>query len=207
MFGNMKPIDQLDALSRLHDTAYARYSDYGHRAAADILYSREADKLVGAFPQLASYAVNYGNQTLRAASGLAKGFFSAGPLGALYGAVRNMLDLMDLTTNQDAYIKDILSLYESDPNPSLQQIETLLSTQPVYNPLVGTNPPVYTGSSGLVECPKPVYTATGYATSSLDAAEHIGSNVPVVYDPVFLSTYGEAFGRRKGNKWRKRRSL
>lgn len=113
-FGTTKPKDELDSLSRLHDSAYAKFSDYGHRAAADAIYNGEATKLKGLFPEIAKNVVLYGNQVGRSASELIKGA-SYGPLGFLYGAVNNMYNLNDYMLNNSKYKKEVLDYYKNDP--------------------------------------------------------------------------------------------
>jgi hypothetical protein len=71
-FGTTDPQSELDALSRLHDTAYAHYSDRGHREAADLIYAREAKRLGEKYPELIGNIVQYGNYTGRQAVQLAK---------------------------------------------------------------------------------------------------------------------------------------
>lgn len=99
-FGKSNPQSKLDALSRLHDTAYATYSDYGHRTAADSLYKKESDKLVGLFPKLAGHAVVYGNKIAQAAS---------------TDPFTNALNLYDYMLNEKKYKKEIQALYATDP--------------------------------------------------------------------------------------------
>lgn len=113
-FGKTAPKDKLDALSRLHDSAYAKYKDYGHRVAADSIYNQEAKKLVGKFPSLAGDLVVYGNQTGRSVSNLASNA-SYGPLGFVYGAVKNMYNLNDYMVNQKKYAREVSDYYDTDP--------------------------------------------------------------------------------------------
>lgn len=119
LFGTATPKDKLDALSRLHDSAYAKYSDYQHRVAADRIYNKAAKKLVGQFPQLAGSLVLYGNQTSRATSNLARGL-TYGPLGFLGGALENMWNLNDTMFNGDSYITEVQDFYATDPYQELQ---------------------------------------------------------------------------------------
>lgn len=136
LFGDAEPKDKLDALSRLHDTAYAKYKDYGHRQAADKIYNEAAKKLVGQFPSLAGNLVLYGNQAGRAASNLASGL-AYGPLGFIYGAVENMVDLNDIMINGDKYAKDINDLYETDPKKNFIGDELLPTLQNPTTTLLG----------------------------------------------------------------------
>lgn len=131
-FGDAPPLHELDALARLHDTAYARYKDSAHRAAADELFAEEAEKLKKKYgpnwagnPQVAAKLVRYGNHTIRAASrvggNVATGFKYGGPLGAvgglLYSGLQNIKQSHDMITGN--YLrkerKDLLSLFSKDP--------------------------------------------------------------------------------------------
>jgi hypothetical protein len=123
-FGESEPQSELDALSRLHDTAYAHYKDRAHREAADAIYAREAKKLVGKFPELAGNVVQYGNYTGRQATKLASdvGQFSFIPgLGPVYGlakfAIGNILDSQKRIdgTHLAKELKHIEQLYARDP--------------------------------------------------------------------------------------------
>jgi hypothetical protein len=113
-FGDVDPKSQLDVLSRLHDTAYATYSDFGHRTAADAIYDAEAKKLEALFPQLAGSIVLYGNQLERSLTNLVSGMYS-GPLGFIVGAAKNMYNLNDYMINEKRYKAEVNALYASDP--------------------------------------------------------------------------------------------
>lgn len=146
-FGTAEPQSQLDALSRLHDTAYAHYSDREHREAADMWYNTEAKKLAGQFPELAGSVVLYGNYTSRQASQLASdiGKFSFLPgLGAIYGAAKfvgtNLVNSQKMING--TYLKkekqDVLKLFETDP--ALQRKP--ISQRPAFVPkAAATNRP------------------------------------------------------------------
>lgn len=108
-FGNAVPKDRLDKLSRLHDTAFKEFSDYGHRTAANSLYHNDA-KSGDTMSQIAGAAVLYGNQALSAVKGLS---FNLPAL--VYGGVRNALDLHDYVKNEKKYKRDIKNLYAQDP--------------------------------------------------------------------------------------------
>lgn len=113
-FGEEEPASQLDALSRLHDTAYATYKDFGHLTAADSIYNEEAKKLESKFPQLAGQIVLYGNAIQRFGSNLAAGA-AAGPVSFVAAAVHNFLDIHDYMLHEKEYRRDVLALYELDP--------------------------------------------------------------------------------------------
>ncbi len=119
-FGSKQPKDELDALSRLHDSAYAKWDDKLHRRVADTIYAEEANKLVGKFPELAAFLVQYGNQTASSAGNLATRFSELGPFGILVGGVENMYDLNNYLMNKSKTRKEILDYYATDPYISLQ---------------------------------------------------------------------------------------
>jgi len=108
-FGNAVPKDRLDKLSRLHDTAFKEFSDYGHRTAANSIYHNDA-KGGNTMSQIAGAAVLYGNQILTASKGLS---FNLPAL--VYGGVRNALDLHDYVKNEKKYKQDVKNLYAQDP--------------------------------------------------------------------------------------------
>lgn len=153
-FGTAEPKSKLDALSRLHDSAYAKFDDQGHRTAADSLYNENAQKLMGLFPELAGTAVLYGNQVSRSASNLASGVTYGLP-GLIYGAVKNMFSLNDQLINGDKYRKEVLAYYNTDPMKDLYQSSKYMPTatkaqneQFVKNKFgnvtpIGFSPPVY----------------------------------------------------------------
>jgi len=121
-FGKATPRSKLDTLSRLHDSAYARYQDRYHRQAADELYERETKKLKGAFPELAGDIVKYGNFAQRSAHNLLNDFVvgSVVPgignvLGLIYGSLKNNYEFNEWNTNKNKYIEDVKTYYSSDP--------------------------------------------------------------------------------------------
>lgn len=216
-FGDKIPIDQLDALSRLHDTAYARYDDYGHRVAADIIYNNEAKKLSGIGP-LAGLAVTYGNQLLRSGISLGSGMLTTGPIGGLFSAVKNLRDIADLTTNIDKYTKDILELYAQDPMDgviSKSNLDVALVNLSVNQPVLG---PIYTAYDPIKGSKFTLQREFASITegSGIGAAEPSDGSGGTseyynngfsngVYDPLFFRADALISGRRKGKKWRKRK--
>jgi len=120
-FGEAEVKSKLDALSRLHDTAYATYQDAGHRKAADSIYNKEANKLRGLYPHLAGDLVVYGNHASDALSNLATAS-STGLLGLVYGGIKNMYNLNDYMINERKYKKDIEDLYAKDPMLTVQTV-------------------------------------------------------------------------------------
>ncbi|QJZ28416.1 hypothetical protein 2 [Forsythia suspensa luteo-like virus] len=103
-FGDEAPIDELDELARLHDTAYAHWQDEAHREAADAIFAEEARKLKGKYgsklaanPKLAAAAVEYGNYTARSLKKLVKDstqFAALGPFGIPLGLAKNVVQNM-----------------------------------------------------------------------------------------------------------------
>ncbi len=125
-FGDRKPKDRLDSLSRLHDTAYANWSDSKwHRMAADSIYADEAFKIGGVIPRTAGTAVRYGNavidgathMTKRAAQGLV---FGSPLLGLVQGGVENLAAYSGYRKNEKALKNEVLSYYATDPHAHLQ---------------------------------------------------------------------------------------
>lgn len=112
-FGQTPPKSALDAESRLHDSAYAHYSDLVHRMAADSIYEMRVSKL-GGFAAFAGEAVLYGNQTLRAGSNLLD-YSKYGPLGLVAGSLINDYHLFDYMNNSERYKKEVLAYYATDP--------------------------------------------------------------------------------------------
>lgn len=116
-FGSSDPQSELDKLSRLHDTAYAHYTDRQHREAADEIYERDARVLAGKFPELAGKLVLYGNYGARQRAQLGADFATLGPLGLLKFAGTNMWNANKMI--HGTYLKnekaDIERLYGTDP--------------------------------------------------------------------------------------------
>lgn len=112
-FGSSAPLSALDAESRLHDSAYAHYSDLVHRMAADSIYEANVEKL-GGFAKFAGELVKYGNQTLRAGGNLLD-YAKYGPLGFIVGSLINDYTLFDYMNNSEKYKKEVLAYYATDP--------------------------------------------------------------------------------------------
>jgi hypothetical protein len=130
-FGDVPPSSQLDAISRLHDTAYATFTDFGHRTAADAIYNDEAKQLESLFPQLAGSVVLFGNESARAAANLVGGL-KYGPLGFIVGAAENMYNLHDYMLNEKRYKAEVLALYAKDPYKPVVRDNVGPLTQDVY---------------------------------------------------------------------------
>jgi len=122
-WGDKDPQSQLDWLSRQHDSAYAHYEDRRHREAADLLYMREAKKLVGQFPELAGNLVGYGNYTGRQIGklfsdvGLATKLTGTPLFGVLKFGIDNIIDSgkrLNGTYLEDE-MNDVREYYKTDP--------------------------------------------------------------------------------------------
>jgi hypothetical protein len=116
LFGRTEPVDELDALSRLHDTAYAYYGDAKHREAADAIYYEGASKLNGTLPKVAAVLVKYGNYVERQFEKTAEAA-TGGVFGLAKLVVSNLLNTQSRLDG--TYLKqersDVLSLYSRDP--------------------------------------------------------------------------------------------
>lgn len=131
-FGESEALDYLDYLSRMHDSAYAKYSDPEHREAADMLYAREAKRIKGLFPQLASTAVGAGNYAARkalsyyspasmvGAAALKAGFgtLQGGLIGLTIQGVRNILQMNQMVngTYRKKEMDEVDAFYKTDPH-------------------------------------------------------------------------------------------
>ncbi len=117
VFGEAPALDELDELSRLHDTAYAVYKDERHRRAADNLYAREAKRLGTPLSDAAGNAVQYGNYTMDQGSKLLSNLKTYGPLGVFKFGFDNFKDQLDMVEGRylEKETKDVLDLYDLDP--------------------------------------------------------------------------------------------
>ncbi len=121
-WGNRPALNELDALARQHDAAYAHYKDERHREAADALFAEGASKLKGKYgdklaedPRVAATLVKYGNYAARKASKLPE-YASMGGLGILkygYDHIKEMTQRID-----GSYLSkeksDVRKFYEAD---------------------------------------------------------------------------------------------
>jgi len=117
-FGESDPQSELDKLSRLHDSAYARYKDRAHLDAADQIYARDAKVLVGKFPWLAGNLVQYGNYTTRQGSQLVSDAARYGPLpGLIKFGMTNIYNANKMLhgTYLKQELKDVEDYYNTDP--------------------------------------------------------------------------------------------
>lgn len=195
-FGDKDPKDALDALSRLHDSAYAKYKDQAHRTAADAIYEKEAKKLLAQFPQLAGDLVLYGNQILRSGSTLAQSISKWGPFGLIIGGVQNMYNLNDYMMNGAKYRKEIQEYYATDPFPNKQ----------VYNP--GSQPSKLMGEPYVG--PKPTQSTINYKAMEPDLRSRAFVPSQVEQQPEWYSSFFtkfDPFGYRKRKRRRKTQRL
>ncbi len=121
-WGDADPQSELDYLSRQHDSAYAKFKDEKHRAAADLIYNREAQKLKEKFPSLAGNLVLYGNYAARKAKEtLSNARF--GVPGLVYTAAGNIVDSMKMING--TYLKkelaDVSEYYTTDPHKKVRK--------------------------------------------------------------------------------------
>ncbi len=119
IFGEVAPKDELDAASRLHDTAYAKWNDQLHRTVADIIYNETVRELDGFSAAMARGLVLYGNATARAVNKIV-GYLHLGPLGLVAGAVDNGVEVQKLLSMGDEVHREILDFYSTDPYPQYQ---------------------------------------------------------------------------------------
>ncbi len=124
-FGDVEPKDYLDALSRLHDSIYAKWDDRLHRSVGDIMYTQAAQKLEGLFPQLAGGLVSYGNQTINSFNTIKDAITNYGPFGLIIGGLKNLWDMNQLVTREEEIRKEILEYLETDPFPQFQREKTM----------------------------------------------------------------------------------
>lgn len=134
----------LDELSRLHDSAYNKFSgDENMLEAADMWYYDHAILISGKFPKLAAIVVNYGNYAVRRATSLAKnialGFRTAGPAGVIFAlvgtTVKNIIDLqnkidMKESKKKNKYIERLEQYYRTDPNTDNLKLYKLAINEP-----------------------------------------------------------------------------
>lgn len=129
-FGDILPVDFTDSESRLHDSSYAHFKDKWHREAADLIYRDRLQDEKGVRGLIAQGPI-YGNYTKDRASNLisrvSTGFKTAGPLGALLGAVYSQgeyISDMNYRLNSNGLARekqDVLEYYSNDPLKSTHQ--------------------------------------------------------------------------------------
>jgi len=126
-FGGAPTLNELDALSRLHDSAYAKWTDRAHREAADKLYYDAASKLPGAFPKLAANAVQYGNYAGDSASKLGQNVLTYGPVGALKFGIERLAEMNARLngTHLAKELREVQDYYKSDPRSAVKGVGIL----------------------------------------------------------------------------------
>lgn len=109
-FGETLPIDKWDAFSRLHDSAFKKWDDYGHRTAANSIYNEWMKENPSFSKSVAGFLVLYGNQ-------LASSVKNLGPnMGSLIlGGIKNGYNLADYALNEKKYKKEVLDYFKTDP--------------------------------------------------------------------------------------------
>lgn len=121
-FGETPALSGVDAASRLHDSAYAHYTDEAHRTAADEIYSATLKKLKEPNSYLADVPL-YGNYVKNRAMEMAGDFANgwkyggiAGGLGSLiYNGIKGIVRSNDLIQNGKKYRDEVLAYYDTDP--------------------------------------------------------------------------------------------
>jgi hypothetical protein len=129
-FGDAPPLSEVDAASRLHDSAYARFSDEKRRIAADVLYSEQLKKMTGAKSKLADVPL-FGNFLRNRATQIGTDFVAGlkygglpGALGSLvYSGVKGMVQNHDLAVNLPKYKKEVEAYYATDPKKQSYDVE------------------------------------------------------------------------------------
>jgi len=90
-WGGRDPIDRLDLAAYYHDSAYAKYKDARHRAAADRRFYADTKDIEGPLAEAARNAVLYGNHTGRRASDLVKNAQAGAAIGGIPGALAGVV--------------------------------------------------------------------------------------------------------------------
>lgn len=137
-WGDKDPRDELDLLAYYHDSAYARYKDELHRAAADRIFAEGAHNVGTTMAAVAAELVSKGNMTTNAAkrliSNVTTGASTFGPLGAVAGlavtAVQNVVKANDRLPGGkfDAAVKEVQDYYKTDPHKRQNMFNKLSST-------------------------------------------------------------------------------
>jgi hypothetical protein len=90
-WGDMDPKDELDLAAYFHDSAYAKYKDAYHRAAADRRFAKDTQHLQGVLATVARNAVLYGNHTKDRSTDLAENVGAGAKYGGLEGALAGLV--------------------------------------------------------------------------------------------------------------------
>jgi len=121
-FGETPALSAVDEASRLHDSAYAHFTDEAHRVAADEIYSatlkriREPNAALADVPLYGNYIKNRAEEI---GSDVLGGFRYGGLAGAfgglLYNGIKGIVRSNDLIQHGDEYREDVLKYYATDP--------------------------------------------------------------------------------------------
>lgn len=213
-FGDAKPRNRLDAYSRLHDSAYAKYEDYGHRRAADALYY-EWTRNDGFLSQVAGDAVLFGNPVM---NGFTRLYTAEGFISLVVKSIGMDLDLQDYMENEKKYKQELLEYFKSDPHygdidydPFAKVTTTGAKAAPALlgvggrrNASMGNSTSVRQGAGvdGTTTEPKQVYEPTfGRTEKAVQTANEMGIR-EMAYRPFFPTNYSLKYRypwkRRKG---------
>jgi hypothetical protein len=143
-FGGKEPLSELDAAARLHDSAYARFSDQQRRTAADVIFSETVKKLddkralIGDLPLYGNYVKNRAGSLL---TDFATGVRTAGLVGGLgavvYNGVKGMVLNHDLAINLPRYKREVAAYYRTDPVKGKQEsYDTDIVTPTIDRPVI-----------------------------------------------------------------------
>jgi len=161
--------------------------------AADEYYKNHT-KGLGISGTLAGNAAEYGNQLLRSGSNIISGALTYGPLGALKGALSNMFTLNDYMFNHDKYMKDIVTLYSTDP------VKGSYLNRKGNAAIVISQPPIYHGRPDVNTAGRTAVAPSQGGIPNVGTKDSTGSgNTLVLYDPYHSN---DSLGRRR---WRKRK--
>jgi hypothetical protein len=134
-FGDAFPVDQWDAFSRLHDSAFAHFTDYGHRTAANSIYNDWMKQNPSVSKDIAGWLVLYGNQI-----GSSLGNLGFNMTSMIVGGVKNGLNLADYAMNERRYKQEVLDYFKTDPKLGDSRYDPLNWGNGNYVPLSKVNP-------------------------------------------------------------------
>lgn len=173
-WGDKQPVNELDALARQHDAAYAHFKDSAHREAADAIFAEEARKLKQKYgkkladnPKFAAAMVEYGNHTVRQAKKLASsGMFVPGlaPLAVMkygYDHVKEFTARIKGTHLKNEKL-DVRDFYGKDTNAANKLESAVANSSPWKTPTIDKKG----NSSGRMA----LNEAAGYAIAAINPA-------------------------------------
>lgn len=140
-FGNAPALSEVDAASRLHDSAYAHFKDEAHRIAADEIYSKTLKKLKEKYAFLADVPL-YGNYTKNRASEFGSNFVTGMKYGGLvgglaslvYSGVKGIVRNNDLIQHGEKYRREVMQYYDTDPGKPKTAQNIINKIAPVTHP-------------------------------------------------------------------------